>query len=121
MELSLEGWIFDLQRARRGSQAEGDEERKTRRPEWVGPGQEQAQSMGGEKAGRRGRTCKAMLRSFDFLLRAMARLLKILEQLDDLMGFMWAEWWLPEKEQHQGRHQGGGRYRHRELESDNFL
>lgn len=43
------------------------------------PGQEQARSEGGEKAGQRGRTCKSSLRSFGFLLQVMARPLKILE------------------------------------------
>lgn len=49
MELSLEGWIFDLQRSRRGLQADGDEERHEDQNGWgsrAGAGQERGRGEG---------------------------------------------------------------------------
>ena len=39
------------------------------------------------QAGWSGRTCKVMLRSSDFILQTMTRLVKILELKDDLLGW----------------------------------
>ena len=56
----------------------------------MGPRQEKPRGLGGERAGWLGRApCKAaVLRNFDFTLRAMARLLKTLEVVSDLVGFV---------------------------------
>lgn len=86
MELSLEGWIFDLQRSRRGSQGEYEERQEDQNGWGLGrrsPGAWEGRGQGGVGGPR-----KATLRNFDFTWRAMARRLKILETVHDLVGFV---------------------------------
>lgn len=93
--------MLDLQRSRRGFQAEKEyEERHEDQNGWgacrnrprAPRGEEMAghqvqglqKGRGGWEEGRRG-ACKAMLRSLDFILQAMTRTLKILQLMDDLL------------------------------------
>lgn len=93
-----------MQRSRRGFQAEKEYEerhedqngwgacrnrpRAPRGEEMAGHQVQGLQKGGGEgwEEGRQGGgACKAMLRSLDFILQAMTRILKILQLMDDLL------------------------------------
>lgn len=105
-----------MQRSRRGFQAEKEyEERHEDRDGWgacrSSPRALEGRGAGprlGGWAGWRGRTCKSMLRSFNCILQAMVRLVEILELVNDLLGFVQAEWRLPGKEKHKSRDQEEG-------------
>ena len=76
-----------MQRSRRGLQAEEYEERQEDQNGW-GLGRRSPGAWEGRGQGGSGGPLKAVLRDFDFTLRAMARLLKTSEVVNDLVGFV---------------------------------